>query len=371
MVKFYDLSFQQKPIEQKFIKFFKKTLKKKDYVLGNELSIFEDNFSKFTGSKFSVGVSNGTDAIFLALKALDISSSDEVIVPSHTFIASVLPIIKCGAKPIFVDVSKNSFLVDFDQIKKKISKKTKAIIVVHLYGEAVNVKKLNIFLKKEGFKIPIIEDASQAHGSMINNLKTGNLGTIGCFSLYPSKNLGALGDAGVITTSNKNLYNKIKNLRNWGSQKKYLHDKIGFNHRMDTIQAGFLNIKLPYIDSWNKERQKIALTYIQNLKNIKGIELPNFENLSAHVFHLFVIKTKYRDKLKNFLEGNNIDTIIHYPTPCHKHLCFKKFSFFKKKFPNSEKLSREILSLPLYPGMSKKNILYICKVVKKFFIINK
>lgn len=368
MIPFYDLKYQHKDFDKEFVNSLKKTLNKKDFILGDEVSKFEKNFSKFNNSKYSVGVSNGTDALFLALKTFNITNGDEVIVPSHTFIASALPIIKCGAKPVFVDCEKGTFLPSFEQILKQINKKTKAILLVHIYGETVNIPLLKIKMKKiTKRKIPIIEDCSQSHGSKLKTTGSGNFGDIGCFSLYPSKNLGALGDAGILTTNKRNLYKKIMSLRNWGSQKKYVHDDIGFNHRLDTIQAGFLNIKIKKLNHWNKIRIKLARIYCNELKNIKKIKLPNCNNDMSHVYHLFVIRVQERSKFQKFLLENGIQTIIHYPTPCHKHKAFKKFSFYKKTHLNAEIMSKEIISLPLYPGLSEDKIIYICKVIKLYY----
>tara|TARA_A100001011_G_scaffold399611_2_gene509100 strand:- start:1443 stop:2570 length:1128 start_codon:yes stop_codon:yes gene_type:complete len=370
-IPFYDLKFQHQNLNKAFINFFKETLYRKDFVLGNAVLKFEKEFANFNDSKYSVGVSNGTDALFLALKAFKVTKGDEVIVPSHTFIASALPIIKCGAKPVFVDCEKDSFLASFDQILKRINDKTKAIILVHIYGETVDIPYLKKIINKVTHKkIPIIEDCSQSHGSRINNLKSGNLGDIGCFSLYPSKNLGALGDAGILTTNNNYIYKKILSLRNWGSKKKYVHENIGYNHRLDTIQAGFLSIKLKQLHKWNNLRVKLAAIYYNELKDLKKIKIPNYSAGHMHVYHLFVVKVKERNKFQKFLLKNGIQTIIHYPTPCHKHKAFENYSFYKQRLKNAEAISNEVISLPLYPGLSSKKVIFICKIIKKFFVKN-
>lgn len=353
----------QKKIQKKIFSELKSDFKKNDFILGEKVKVFENNFAKFSKKKFAVGVSSGTDALFLALKSLSLKKNDEIIVPAHTFIATALSVIYNNYKIKLCDVDPVSWLINVKKLKKIISKKTKVIIPVHLYGYGSNVNQIKKVIGKK--KIVIIEDASQAHG--LNNFCNYVFkGEIIIFSLYPAKNLGANGDAGIIITNKKKYYSKILKLRNWGSIKKYHHDEIGYNMRMDTIQATILNEKLKYLEKWNLERIKIAKRYNEAFKKIKGIEVQN-PSSKNHVYHLYVIKTKLRNKLKKFLLKNNIPTIIHYPKAIHQHKAFSKLNFYKKKFPISELLTKKILSLPLYPGMKLGHQNFIIKEVNKFF----
>jgi dTDP-4-amino-4,6-dideoxygalactose transaminase len=361
-MQFINFNFQKK-IEKKIFLSLKKNFSNNDFILGQNVKLFEDNFAKFSKKKFAIGVSSGTDALFLALKALYLKKNDEVIVPAHTFIATALSVIYAGCKIKLCDVNPKTWLIDEEQLKKLITRKTKVIVPVHLYGYGSNIKNIKKIIGKK--KIKIIEDASQAHGL---NYFSKNVfkGDIIIFSLYPAKNLGANGDAGVIITNNKDYYFKILKMRNWGSIKKYEHDEIGYNMRMDTIQATILNEKLKYLKKWTLNRIKIAKKYNVELKKIKGIEVQNI-NTKDHVYHLFVIKTKFRDQLQKFLSQNNIPTIIHYPKAIHQHKAFAKYDFFKKKFPIAQLLAKNIISLPLYPDMKSKDQLYVINKIKEFF----
>jgi len=355
----------QKKSENKIFLGLKKNFKNNDYILGKNLKIFERNFSKFSNKKFAIGVSSGTDALFLAIKSLNLKKGDEIIIPAHTFIATALSVIYSECKIKLCDVDSKTWLIDCKKLKKIITNKTKVIVPVHLYGYAVNIQNIKKIIGKK--KIKIIEDASQAHG--LNHLSNNVFkGDIIIFSLYPAKNLGANGDAGVIITNDKNIYNKILKLRNWGSTVKYVHDIVGYNMRMDTIQATILNEKLKFLKEWNLSRIKVAKKYNDHFKKIDGITVQDSSGKN-HVYHLYVIKIKstLRNKLMKFLSRNNIPTIIHYPKAIHQHKAFSKFKFYKKKFYVSELLTESILSLPLYPYMKSKDQEYIINKIKEFF----
>lgn len=340
----------------------KKILNSNSYILGNEVRTFEKNFSKYLGVKYCVGVSNGTDAIVLALKAINVKVGDEVITTSHTAFATIAAIVEVGATPVFTDIKNDDFTIDTSKIEKNISKKTKAIIAVHIYGNPVDINEL-IKIKRK-YKITLIEDCAQAHGAEYKKKKVGTFGDFSCFSFYPTKNLSTFGDAGAVCTNNIRIYKTLKLLREYGWIKKNISQKIkGSNKRLDELHAGILNIKLAYLDYFNQKRCLIAKKYLKYIKS-KKIILPNINSFKKHVFHLFVIRIK-NNKRKNFLEylkKNQIIAGIHYPIPNHKQKTFRKYK--KSNLPITEEISKEIVSLPNYP------LLKIGKVKKIIDIIN-
>lgn len=361
-MQFIDFGFSKK-LEKKIFIELKKNFENNDFILGKNVYLFEKNFANFSNKKYAVGVSSGTDALFLALKSLSLKKNDEVILPAHTFIATALSVIYSGYKIKLCDVDPKTWLLDLKKLKKVITRNTKVIIPVHLYGHGVNIQKIKKIIGKK--KIKIIEDASQAHGLNLFTKKVFK-GDMSIFSLYPAKNLGANGDSGVIITNNKNYYSKILKMRNWGSIKKYVHNEIGYNMRMDTIQATILNQKLKYLKKWTLERIEIAKRYNYEFRKIKEIEVQSL-NAKNHVYHLFVIKTKLRNQLQKFLFKNGVPTIIHYPKAIHQHKAFSKYNFYNKRFLVSESLTKNILSLPLYPGMKLKDQVRIINIIKNFF----
>ncbi len=343
--------------KDKIINKINKVINSNQYILGKEVEDFENNFSAYIKSRYACGVSSGTDALILALKCLKIKKGDEIITTSHTAVATVASIVEVGAKPIFVDID-DSFNIDINKVKKKINKRTKAIILVHIYGYPVNIELIKKNLKK---KIFIIEDCSQAHGSEIYGKKVGSVGDIGCFSLYPTKNLGCIGDGGILTTNNKKIYQKLKLLREYGWRQKNFSSIHGINNRLDEIQAGILNVKIKKIDMLINKRILNANFYLSNIKN-KNIVLPKIANFTKHSFHLFVIRVlnNKRDLLKKKLRANNINPGIHYPTPIHKQKAYKKYA--NKDLKLTERYAKEILSLPCYPFLEyrvKKKIVQI------------
>jgi dTDP-4-amino-4,6-dideoxygalactose transaminase len=361
-MKFLDFKYQKK-LNTKHIFNFKKIINKSNYILGKEVEIFEEKFANFCNHKYSVGTSSGTDALFLALKLLDLKKTDEVILPAHTFIATALSVHYVECKIILCDVNPDTLLMDLEKLPNLITKNTKVIIPVHLYGMAVDIKKIKQIIKKR--KIFIVEDASQAHG--LNHFSNRVFkGDLSIFSLYPGKNLGANGDAGIIITNKKKDYIKLKKLRNWGGVKKYKHELIGYNMRMDTIQASILLEKLKHLHKWNLQRIKIANFYNEEFKMIKDLNI-NHNVAKPHVYHLYVILTNYRKKLQTFLKKNNIETIIHYPKPINKHLAFKNKDFFKKDFDVSNKITKNCLSIPIYPEMKLNDQKKVVSKIKYFF----
>jgi len=336
-----------------------RVLQKGWYILGQELSDFEINFSTYCRVNYTVGVASGTDAITLALKAIGVGHGDEVITTNLTAYPTITGILNSGAKPVVVDIDVSTGLMDLTKIEPKITSKTKAIIPVHLYGQAVNI---DILLKlKEKYSIEIIEDCAQSVGAEFNGKKVGTFGICGAFSFYPTKNLGAFGDAGAITTNDKAIYEKLLSLRNYGQTKRYYHDFEGMNSRLDEIQAAILNVKLKYIEQWNNMRIDIANMY---KKQIKSVTLLQQNNYGKHVYHLFVIKTKNRDKFIHFLAEHNIQTLIHYPVPINQQ---KAFLFQKdEKFENTDTFSNQIVSIPIYPELSDQEVNTIITVINQF-----
>ena len=322
------------------------------YVLGNEVEMFEKEFSSWLGVDYCVGLNSGLDALILAVRALGIGSGDEVIVPANTYIATVLGITENGATPVFVepDCCHN---IDPCGIEKAITVKTKAIIIVHLYGQPCDMDR--IMKIATNHNIPVIEDCAQAHGATFKGKKIGTFGYISCFSFFPTKNLGAFGDAGAVTTNDSILAEKICMYRNYGSEKKYYNKVQGVNSRLDEIQAALLRVKLKYLDELTMEREVIANKYLNGINN-PAINLPRIISGARHVWHLFVIQTKYRDKLAEYLKNSGISTQIHYPVPPHLAEAYAGLGFQKGSFPITEKEAETILSLPLFNGMIEEEI---------------
>ena len=310
--------------------------------------------------------------MFLSLKALGIKKGDEVITTSFSFIATAEAIANTGAKPIFVDIDPKTFNIDTSKIKKFITKKTKAIIPVHLYGQMADMKEVLRIAKR--YRIYVIEDAAQSIGAKqkINGKwkMAGGVGHIGCFSFFPTKNLGAFGDGGMITTNDKNLAEKIRLLRNHGATKKYFHEFLGVSSRLDELQAGIISAKFPFLKKWNIQRNNIAKFYNKNLKGVGDIMIPETQRNNYHIYHQYTICTKHRDSLKNFLEKNGVPTAIHYPTPFHLQPVFKYLGYKKGSFPEAEKAAKEVLSLSIYPGLSFNNQKQIVAKIEQYFKLN-
>lgn len=335
------------------------------YLLGKELTTFEQNYANYCGVKHCLGVANGLDALRIIFKAYMelgvMREGDEVIVPANTYIASVLAITDNGLVPIFVEPNELTYNLDSSKIEQAITPKTKAVLTVHLYGQlSVDVKMLAICKK---YNLKLIEDAAQSHGAEWNGKISGGIGDAAGHSFYPGKNLGALGDAGAITTNDDELKKVMEALRNYGSHVKYENKYQGFNSRLDEIQAGFLNVKLKYIHEDIEGRRHVADYYLKNIKNNKLV-LPHVVHPSQHVWHLFVIRTNHRDDLKKFLQEKGIQTLIHYPIPPHKQLAYK--SYGNIFLPIAETISKEILSLPISSVLSKKEINYVTEVINYY-----
>lgn len=368
MIKFLDiqkinLQYQQE-IEERLLKTFKSGW----YLLGEEVKAFEEKLSQYIGSSHAVGVANGLDALRLIFKAYIelgiMQPGDEVIVPANTYIASILSITDNGLIPVFTEPDIDTYNIDFSLLENKITEKTKAIMVVHLYGQVAYSNVLTELAKKHSLKI--IEDNAQAIGANWNSTKTGNLGDAAGFSFYPGKNLGALGDAGAVSTNDNKLAKTIRTLANYGSQQKYINQYKGLNSRLDEIQAAVLSVKLNYLETENQKRREIAQYYIDNIAN-SDITLPKVNSViinTEHVWHLFVIRTENRDKLQKYLSDNGVQTLIHYPLPPYKQEAYKEYSHLS--FPITEKIHNEVLSLPISPVLTDKEIKTIVDILNSY-----
>lgn len=327
-----------------------RTLRSGWYIMGKELEAFEQAFAAYNGSKYALGVANGLDALVLACRAVGIGEGDEVLVQGNTYIATVMGITRNGAKPVFVEPDQYH-QIDVTKLEEALTPKTKAVMVVHLYGHAADMKPVVEFCKKHNLKL--IEDCAQSHGSKVEGKMTGTFGDVGCFSFYPSKNLGCFGDGGAIVTDNEEIYNKIKMLRNYGSSKRYYFDEVGLNSRLDEIQAALLSVRLSHLDELTNERYEIADYYLKNIKNDK-IDLPKTREGAGNVYHQFVIRCKTRDDLIKYLDEKGVGTIIHYPVPPHLSACYENLGYKKGDLPITEELADTVLSIPMYNGITKE-----------------
>ncbi len=333
------------------------------YILGKECETFEKEFLKWSGSKYCIGLNSGLDALILALKVIGIEKGDEVIVPANTYIATVLAITNNGGIPVFVEPDEY-YNIDVSKVEEAITSKTKGILAVHLYGQLCNIIELQKISIKH--KLFLIEDCAQSHDAIRDGKKAGTFGNIGCFSFFPTKNLGAFGDAGAIITDDEKIADKIKMLRNYGSKVKYHNEIDGVNSRLDEMQAALLKVKLKHLEELTYERRAIANNYLNGIVNSK-IKLPKINSDGkGHVFHLFVIATNERDNLQQYLADNGVRTQIHYPIPPHLAECYKELGYKKGSFPITEKLANEVLSLPLYNGMTMEEVEYVISCINKY-----
>ena len=329
------------------------------YILGKEVSSFEEEFAAHNNIEYCVGVASGLDALALAIRALGIGEGDEVLVQANTYIASVMGITMNRATPVFVEANKY-YNISVEDLESKITPKTKAIMVVHLYGQACKMDVVMEVAKKHG--LYVVEDCAQSHDACYNGKKTGTFGDIGCFSFYPTKNLGAFGDAGAILTSNKELRDKIAMLRNYGSKVKYHFEEVGLNSRLDELQAGLLRVRLRYLEAMAKERECIADYYTKNIKNDKIIK-PELQEGATSVWHQYVVRTDERDRFEEYLKENEIITTIHYPIPPHLSKAYEYLNLKEGSFPMTEKYAKEMLSLPIYNGMTDEEVKYVVDVI--------
>lgn len=364
MIPLVDIIRQGKKLRPQILDSIQKIIEKGDFILGEDVGLFEEEFADYCGVENAIGVASGTDAIQLALRALEIGEGDEVIVQANTFISTVLPIIYVGAKPVLVDINPQTYNIDVSEIEKKITNRTKAIFPVHLYGQVAEMDKISEIARRHN--LFVIEDACQAHGATFKGKKAGSFGDIACFSFYPGKNLGAYGDGGAVVTNNKELADKVRILRNIGQKSKYHHSVKGYNSRLDTIQAAILRIKLPNLDGWNNERREIAREFTKDLSSLP-VNTPIEGPGSIANYHLYVVRASKRDALLEHLHAKQIYAGVHYPFPIHLHEALKDLGHKKGDFPISEKYSEEIISLPIFPELTKEEIGIIIDELRKFY----
>ncbi len=364
-VPFISFDARNECVRAEAIETFQNFFDSKWYVLGSYTREFEENYASFIGTKYCVGVSTGLDALHLALKALGVGIGDEVIVPSNTYIASVLAISFTGATPVFVEPRKHTFNIDVDLIEEAVTARTKVIMPVHLYGQACEMGGIMDLASK--YQLKIVEDNAQAHGARFQGRLTGSFGDINAVSFYPTKNLGALGEAGAITTDNRDYAEKIRLLRNYGSESRYSCSLIGYNNRIDEFEAAYLNLSLRYLERWNKCRGEIASLYKQSLADLDKVILPRVADGATTVNHQFVVRAVRRNELKAYLERRGVATTIHYPVPPHLQECYRYLGYKKGDFPIAEQLANTCLSLPMYVGLSKESVEYVSGTIHEFY----
>lgn len=343
---------------------YKRVMDNSVFIQGEECKQFEEEYAKYCGTNYCVGVATGLDAIYLILKALDIKQGDEVIVPSNTYIATALAVSYTGATPVFVEPTIESYNINPDLIEDKITNNTKAIIAVHLQGRPADMDEISAIAKKHN--LFLVEDCAQAHGSKYKGVRVGALSDVAAWSFYPGKNLGAFGDGGCITTNNKEIADKVKVLGNYGSDYKYHHIYKGTNSRLDELQAALLRVKLKNLDRWNNDRKRIANRYLTEIKNdLITLPLPVTENYD-HIYHVFVIRCNKRDELEKYLNDNGIGTVKHYPIPIHLQKAYEDLNIPKGALPIAEEISKTVLSIPMYYGMTDDEIDYVIKTINEF-----
>ena len=374
-VPFFDLNAQFSSIEEEIKSALDEVFKTQQFILGPKVEALEQTIAQYCQTRYAMGVASGSDALLLSLMSLGIGSGDEVILPPFTFFSTAGVVSRLGAIPVFVDIDPDTFNIDPSIIETKITSKTKAIIPVHLFGQCVDMDPLLKIAKENKFFV--IEDAAQALGAEYkpspnaNGRRAGQMGDIGCFSFYPTKNLGAFGDAGMVVTHHSDLAEKIRILRVHGSQPKYFHKKIGINSRLDTIQAAILLVKFEYLEKWTTERQKKAeryqLLFQDLLSSVDGLKLPTVQYQNRHIYHQYVIRVQERDRLKQFLMENGIGTDIYYPLPLHLQECYSFLKYRQGDLPISEKASEESLALPIYPELTEDQQMMVVDRIKAFY----
>ncbi|HEX3045636.1 MAG TPA: DegT/DnrJ/EryC1/StrS family aminotransferase [Bacillota bacterium] len=359
----FDLTRQNKLLENALDSAFHSVLTSGSFILGEEVKQFEEKIAQYLDARFAVGVASGSDALLLSLLALGIQAGDEVIVPSFTFFATAAAVSRIGAIPVFVDVSAADYNLDPDQIEVNLTAKTKAIIPVHLFGRPANMAAILQIAKEHG--LAVIEDCAQSLGAAYDDQPVGTLGDVGCFSFYPHQNLGGLGDGGMVVTNRADLNEKVRTLRVHGAPRRYYHELLGVNSRLDALQAAFLRVKLPYLNQWIRARRQIAGNYHEGLKSTSGFKLPALSD--DHTFNQFTLVTEWRDELRSFLGEKEIETAIYYPLPLHLQPIFRSFGYKEGDLPVSEGLSRRALSLPMFPELGDSEQNRIIAKIQEFF----
>lgn len=365
-VPFVDLKAQYKSIKDEVDEAMQQVVDSCTFILGPAVTRFEQNFASYLNAKHAIGVDSGTQAIELALRAIGLQAGDEVILPANTFIASALPVSRLGAVPVFVDIDPNTYNIDVSQIEKVITPKTKVILPVHLYGQPVtNMEK--IIEIADAHHLVVVEDTCQSHGARYKGKRAGTFGKVSAFSFYPGKNLGAYGDGGMVVTDDDEVAHQVKQLRNYGQSVKYHHDQIGFNHRLDSIQAAVLDVKLKYLDGWNAARRQHAVEYMETLAGIDEVVLPYVPDEVEPIWHIFSLRVQQREALMKYLDDNGISTGIHYPIPIHLQPAYANLNYKEGDFPITEQIAKEQLSLPMYAELTPEMVIYVSDKIKEFF----
>jgi dTDP-4-amino-4,6-dideoxygalactose transaminase len=363
-IPFLNFAPMHKPLREEMMNAFGSLYDSYWYVLGEQVKKFEFDYAEFNQTKYAIGVSNGLDALHIALKTLNIGKGDEVIVPSNTYIATVLAVSYVGATPVFAEPKIDTYNIDPALIEKVITSRTKAIMPVHLYGQCCEMEAIMQLADK--YNLVVIEDNAQSQGACYKGKLAGSWGRINGTSFYPGKNLGALGDAGAVTTNDEVLAEKVKVLRNYGSEKKYYNEVIGYNMRLDELQAALLSVKLPYLQSWSEERQLIASWYNEALSGTPDLEIPRVADHCTHVYHLYVVRTARRDELQQYLLEQGVGTLIHYPIPVHLQKAYAYLGIKKGNLPVAEQIAKTVLSLPLWPGMDQLQVQFVGEKIRNF-----
>ena len=376
VVPFFDLTRQYKKIKSEILSATQRVYEKGRFILGEEVSVFEKEFSHYCGVRYGVGVGSGTDALYLALKAAGIGEGDEVVTVANSFVATALAISFTGAKPLFVDIDSKAYTMDPNSLElllkrekaKKSGQKIRAVLPVHLYGHPADMDSIMEIANR--YDLVVIEDACQAHGAKHGTKKVGSLGAMGCFSFYPTKNLGGYGDGGMVVTDHQKYDQKLRLLRCYGERKKYQHILKGHNSRLDEIQAALLRVKLKHLDQWNEERRRKARLYTRMLSPL-GLVCPSEKKGVRHVYHLYAIKTRKRDALQAFLKKRGIETLIHYPIPIPLEKAYQEMGYRRGDFPLTDQWSRKILSLPFFPEMKESEMEEVAQQIQMFLAGNK
>lgn len=364
-IPFVDLQAQHHALKEDIAQAVQAVITDCNFILGRQVTAFEEAFARFIDVKHAIGVSDGLNALKLALTALEIGAGDEVILPANTFIATALAVVQAGATPVLVDCDAESYNIDTRLIERAITARTKAIIPVHLTGQAADLDPILQLAKARG--LVVIEDAAQAHGALYKGKPCGSIGAAGCFSFYPAKNLGCCGDGGMVTTNDALLADRLRRLRNYGQRIKYEHQEKGENSRLDTLQAAILQVKLPHLKGWNEARAAHAQQYRERLAGVGDVQFQKLSNFSTHIYHLFIIETDYRDRLQQHLEDKGIQTGVHYPKPIHLQEAFRDLGYGPGDFPVAERLATRMLSLPMYPELTSSQIEQVAEETKRYF----
>jgi dTDP-4-amino-4,6-dideoxygalactose transaminase len=362
MIPFLDLAKQYETIREEVEPILLEVFRSGRYVAGQEVGMFEQEFAEYLDCKYAIACSSGTSALHLAYRSIDLQPGDEVIVPAMTFIATISPLLEMGVTVVLVDINLETYTIDIDALENAITEKTKAVVPVHLYGQSAAMKELTKICGERGLRV--VEDSAQSHGANYGNDRCGTIGDLGCFSFYPGKNLGALGEGGIVATNDEKLADSVRSLRDWGQSGKANHIDLGFNYRMDNVQGAALRVKLRKLDSWNEARRAKAAAYDEKFSKL-GLETPRIGNYRDHVYHVYSLFSADRSAIADRLQGAGIGYGFHYPRALHQHTATQHFAFSQEKFPNAEYVAANQISLPIYPELSIEEVEFVATVVGK------